>query len=152
MLESGVTIATNLPSETQDGPAGFIESEIRQALDEWIYCVNSGYAESINALYLSDAVLLPTFDGRVLTTPAERLVYFIKFKTRRGLHASVKECYITTLGPDSATANGLYTFRFLGEDGTEQSVRARFTFVYARQQEGDWLIVAHHSSVAPGLS
>jgi uncharacterized protein (TIGR02246 family) len=149
MLEDGFKQPEIASLEMFDVSLAQVESEIRQCLDDWIESVNSGYAESISALYTPDAVLLPTFDARIRVTPAERLNYFINFKTRRGLHATVNDCFIESFGRDAGVASGIYTFCFLGDDGTDQVVKARYTFVFARQSEGDWLIAAHHSSVVP---
>jgi uncharacterized protein (TIGR02246 family) len=122
---------------------------VRGALDGWIEAVNKSDADSIAALYVRDAVLLATFDPVVLTTPDQRLNYFVNFKARKKLKASVDECHIEMLGDNAGVASGLYTFRFIDEKGAPQTVHARFTYVYERQPEGKWLVIAHHSSVAP---
>ncbi|HUY69211.1 MAG TPA: SgcJ/EcaC family oxidoreductase [Alphaproteobacteria bacterium] len=132
--------------------AGQNLKEIRQCLDRWIAAVGNGSSIPVTALYAPDAVLLPTFDGKVLATPATRRFYLTAFKARKGLKAKVDECHIRMLGEDAAMANGLYTFRYKDADGEITTVRARFTFVYARQPSGEWLIVAHHSSHAPAAN
>jgi len=129
--------------------AGRAYNEISQALDEWIEAVNGRAVDAVGALYMPGAVLLSTFAPQPLASAAERRDYFVNFLARKNLKASVDECHITTLGDDAGEASGLYTFRFEDESGAPQSVKARFTFVYARQPEGDWLIAAHHSSMVP---
>jgi hypothetical protein len=54
---------------------------------------------------------------------------------------------ITVLDRNNAINTGLYTFT-LTENGVQQQVPARYTFVY-RRTNGEWLIVNHHSSVVP---
>lgn len=127
-----------------------VEAEIRQYLNEWAVAVNSCNADAIAALYALDAVLLGTFEPKVLTTPEGRLDYFVNFKTRKNLHAFIDERHIKTFDQNAGMANGLYTFTFVDGNRKPQTAKARFTFVYERQPEGDWLIAAHHSSVAPG--
>jgi uncharacterized protein (TIGR02246 family) len=129
-----------------------VEAEIRQCLEAWIKAVGAGTPRPITALYAPDAVLLATFDPKPLLTPAEREIYFINFKSRKGLKAVLDECHIQMLGDDAAMANGLYTFRYVDEDGGKTHVKARFTFVYERQPDGEWVIVAHHSSQAPAAN
>ena len=55
------------------------------------------------------------------------------------------------LGEDHAIRSGSYTFSFDTEEG-RMSVPARYSFVYSRKQGGDWKIIDHHSSVAPGTA
>jgi uncharacterized protein (TIGR02246 family) len=124
------------------------DAPIRKCLNGWIEAVNSGQVGTICALYRIDAVLLATFDPKPLATPKERENYFVNFKARKGLKAAVDECHAQRLGDAAGTASGLYTFSFV-ENGAPQTARARFTFVYERQRDGQWLIAAHHSSVAP---
>jgi hypothetical protein len=125
------------------------ESEICRGVAEWVDAINNGNAESIDALYTRDAILLATFDPRPRTTPEERREYFVTFKTRRKLKASIDQCYVTVLGTEGGAASGLYTFNFVDAAGASQTARARFTFVFSRQSEGDCLIAAHHSSQVP---
>ena len=127
-----------------------VVAAIRETLNDWTEAVNSCSADAIAALYTPDAVLLGTFDPKVSTRPEQRLTYFTNFKARKKLQATINECHIEVLDDNAAMANGLYTFRFVDDNGTPKTVFARFTFVYARQPEGDWLIKAHHSSVVPG--
>jgi uncharacterized protein (TIGR02246 family) len=128
-----------------------IRAEIRRELDEWIGAINDGNINSVGALYAPDAVLLATFAPEPLTTPGKRRNYFVQFKARKNMTAVVDHCIVTTLGKDAGTASGLYTFSYESENGAPQTVKARFVFVYARAAEGDWLIVAHHSSVVPAV-
>jgi uncharacterized protein (TIGR02246 family) len=144
MPDDQAKIARRAQAERQD-----VAAAIRDCIDDWIAAVNESNADHIGALYVQDAVLLGTFDPSVSTTPERRLNYFINFKTRKKLKAAIDECHIKDLGDDAGMANGLYTFRFIDDSGAPQTVKARFTFVCERQPEGDWLIVAHHSSVLP---
>jgi hypothetical protein len=54
---------------------------------------------------------------------------------------------ITVLDRTNAINTGLYTFT-LTQNGVQQQVHARYTFVYQRTS-GEWLIVNHHSSLVP---
>ena len=129
--------------------AANIETEIRDAVAEWVDAINNGNVHSVDALYTPDAVLLATFDPRPRRTPEARKDYFTAFKMRQKLKASIDECTIAAIGNEGGSASGLYSFNFIDHFGTPQTARARFTFVYARQPEGDLQIIAHHSSVMP---
>ncbi len=127
-----------------------VEAEIRQCLDEWLKAVGSGAPEPVAVLYHPDAVLLATFDPMPLTTPEERKSYFANFTRKKDLKAIADTCHIHVFSEDAAGASGLYTFRYVAENGEEMAVNARFTFNFIRDREDDrWLIVSHHSSQAP---
>ena len=132
-----------------DNPAGQTEQEIRTFLKEWTEAVGEGSHESVTALYAPDAYLLATFDPHPLQTPQAREIYFKNFTARKNLRASIDECEIRVLGDHAATANGLYTFRYVEKDNSKIAVEARFSFVYVRQPDGAWRIVSHHSSQTP---
>jgi uncharacterized protein (TIGR02246 family) len=125
------------------------EAEIRRCLDQWIEAINRGSINLVGALYEPDAVLLGTFAPQPLTTPEGRQEYFIRFKARTNMEATIDQCSIEAFGDDVGAASGLYTFSFEGETGAQETVKARFTFVYRRFAQGSWLIVMHHSSVVP---
>ena len=52
------------------------------------------------------------------------------------------------LGRDQVVANGIYGFHWQTPAGMQRA-EARFTYVWVRQQDGSWLISAHHSSAVP---
>ncbi len=122
---------------------------VRSLLNQWVEAVNSFNAETVAGLYTTDAVLLATFEPVVLTAPAQRLDYFINFKARKKLKAEIDECHIQILDHDAGMANGIYSFHFLNNEEKLQTAKARYTFVFARQLNDEWRIVAHHSSVLP---
>lgn len=73
--------------------------------------------------------------------------------TNTSLHAGVLDEYDIRLehtdeegAPDMVSNSGIYTFTS-GVDGS--TVQARYTFVYAKQPDGEWLILTHHSSEMP---
>jgi len=47
-----------------------------------------------------------------------------------------------------AINTGIYTFTLTKQE-QEKKVQARYSFVYERQNDGEWLIVNHHSSAMP---
>jgi hypothetical protein len=136
-------------SATRQSAATNIEAEIRDAVGEWVDAINNGNVHTVDALYVPNAVLLATFDPRPRRTPEEREDYFTAFKMRQKLKASIEECTVAVIGDEGGSASGLYSFNFIDHFNTPQTARARFTFVFARQPEGDLQIVAHHSSVIP---
>ena len=56
--------------------------------------------------------------------------------------------YLNHINGNIAIDAGIYTFT-LTKNGQEQEVQARYNFVYERQNDGEWLIINHHSSAMP---
>ena len=55
---------------------------------------------------------------------------------------------VQTLGTDCYLHSGMYNFEVgLGDD--RQVVEARFSFVWKKDDQGEWKIVHHHSSAKP---
>jgi hypothetical protein len=81
------------------------------------------------------------------------VAYFEEFLTKQP-NGTINEQYVRWLNPekDVAANSGIYTFALKDKDGKVSFVPCRFTFVYAKDAEGNWKIVEHHSSKLPSLS
>lgn len=115
--------------------------------DQWNAALATGDPKKVNALYSSDALLLPTVAAGMFDTPTERTGYFTHFLENNPTGV-VTESTSRRLGPSSIENSGLYTFTM---KKTGQVIPARFTFIY-EYQHGQWEIVAHHSSRVPEAS
>jgi uncharacterized protein (TIGR02246 family) len=122
------------------------EQEIAALFDEWNAALATGNPEKVADLYAPDAVLLPTLSPQIRTTRAGIVDYFAHLLPSNP-QAVITQEIITVLDRNNAINTGLYTFT-LTENGVQQQVPARYTFVY-RRTNGEWLIVNHHSSVVP---
>ncbi|MDQ1200751.1 DUF4440 domain-containing protein [Rhodococcus sp. SORGH_AS_0303] len=118
---------------------------IEDQFDTWLDTVAQGDPQAINALYREDAVLLPTLWAGVYNSSDERLAYFTDFVTKKPT-GEIDESVPQLLSPTSGSLSGLYTFT-MGESGDK--VPARFTFVFELEDDGDVVIVDHHSSKLP---
>lgn len=122
------------------------KAEVQAAFDNWLAAVASHKAENVAKLYTKDAVLLPTLSPKVHNTPDMRLEYFKMFTAKPDIKGKADESHIRVFG-NTAVNSGLYTFTFT-KDGEEQTVPARYSFVYLKTADG-WKIVDHHSSKLP---
>jgi uncharacterized protein (TIGR02246 family) len=122
------------------------QEEIAALFDEWNAALATGNPEKVADLYAPDAVLLPTLSPQIRTTRAGIVDYFAHLLPSKP-QAEITQEIITVLDQDDALNTGLYTFT-LTQNGVQQQVPARYTFVYQRI-DGVWLIVNHHSSVLP---
>lgn len=119
-------------------------AEIAALFDAWNAALASGEVARVVALYAPDAVLLSTLSNIVRREPATIASYFRKFVSRQPC-ATILEGKVRVLG-NVATHSGLYVFLFGA--GPLREARARFTFVYRRDEQG-WRIIEHHSSLMP---
>ena len=55
---------------------------------------------------------------------------------------------VQTLGTDCYLHSGMYNFE-VGPYDDRQVVEARFSFVWKKDDQGEWKIVHHHSSAKP---
>ncbi len=121
------------------------EAEIARLFDRWNQALQTGNPDAVVATYAPDALLLPTMSNFPRDTPSEIRDYFVQFL--KGSPIGRIDQRIIRIGCNSAMDSGLYTFR-LTRDGKSVEVPARYTFEYA-YQDGQWLIVGHHSSRMP---
>ncbi|WP_309107322.1 SgcJ/EcaC family oxidoreductase [Arthrobacter sp.] len=142
---AGSAAAQNKVNGPSAIPANTISEQQVQALfEKWNASLATGDPAKVDAMYATDAVLLPTVASSVHDTSAERVGYFTAF-LQNDPSGSVDEGVVRTLGPAAVSHSGLYSFT-MGTTG--EVVKARFTFVYERIN-GEWKIVEHHSSKEP---
>ncbi|NBX66590.1 MAG: SgcJ/EcaC family oxidoreductase [Proteobacteria bacterium] len=129
------------------------KANVEKALNTWLESVASHDPNRVAALYdPQSAVLLPTLSPEVHDTPEERLTYFKMFTAKPEIKGTLNETHIRAIDDNAGIASGIYTFTFKDDKGIEHSVPARFSFVFAREGDGEnakWLILDHHSSILP---
>ena len=118
------------------------DSTISALFEEWNTALQTGRPKNVVTLYEPNAILLPTVSNKVRHNHEEIENYFFNF-LKKGPKGVINESNIRTFG-NIAINSGVYTFSF--NDGN--TVQARFTFVY-RRNEQRWLIIEHHSSTMP---
>ncbi|GJL81150.1 MAG: hypothetical protein DHS20C01_07840 [marine bacterium B5-7] len=119
-------------------------------LKSWMEGVNSGNIEGTLSLYSDEAVLLPTFSNRTLSTPQAIRDYFVQLGQRPGLSV---ELHTRTLAVHDFNSkiyalSGIYLWRFEVDDEL-LSFEARFSFVIDISLNAP--IVHHHSSQLPRM-
>ncbi|MFC5050944.1 SgcJ/EcaC family oxidoreductase [Rubritalea spongiae] len=115
---------------------------ISSLFDKWNQAIQTGDPKVVTQLYEYNAILIPTILNNVRHNHEEIEDYFVTFLALSPV-GKIDETNIRTFG-DIAINSGVYTFTLKDE----QSVTARFTYVY-RWNGQDWKIVEHHSSQFP---
>jgi len=125
-----------------------MEKEILEAFEKWNDALQTGDPKKVAAMYLDDGegILLPTVSPKVRHNREEIADYFVHFLAKHP-KGRITESNIRIYG-DIAINSGLYVFELDSDDGGRVDVDARFTFVYKKVGD-DWMILEHHSSVAP---
>jgi uncharacterized protein (TIGR02246 family) len=116
----------------------------------WLATVAAAHGDptSVLKLYAPDAILVATYSPVLLHNADGDLTgYFKKFTSLPEISGTTKDLETRVYG-DWAINTGLYTFSYKSLEGDTVSVPARFTFVY-HKENGQWLIMDHHSSLVP---
>ena len=124
-------------------------SDLRKVLDHWMKAVNGRALDDVRRLYREDAVVVPTFGKDILSSTEAIAAYFVNITDGRELQVVVRDETVREQGEpgSSQVISGIYDWR-IREDGEEQRIAARFTFVMDPGSEGP--ILHHHSSRLPG--
>ena len=111
--------------------------KVPQIVNEWCASIQDRSPQQQLSFYSKDAVLLATFESMY--------EYFIDFLDKKELRCRIIDnLTMVDVDRDSVIANGLYGFTFTDEEGVEQDVIARYTFVI-----NNGFIITQHSSLNP---
>jgi uncharacterized protein (TIGR02246 family) len=114
---------------------------------QWNDALKTKNPDTVTALYVDNAVLLPTLSNKPRTNHAEIRAYFVDFLKKNPV-ARLDQTFLST-GCNWATNTGIYTFKLWDEQSkTTKEVQARYSYVYEKI-DGKWLIIHHHSSLMP---
>lgn len=119
----------------------------RENFSVWNQALQTGNAQVVGALYSPESTFLPTVSGEFKKGPGEASEYFEHFLKKDPVGEIIDES-VQKLGPDSYLHSGMYNFE-LGPEEKRDKMEARFSFVWKKDEDGQWKIIHHHSSVKP---
>ena len=119
------------------------ESEVRALFTKWNKALATGDSATVAKCYTSSPVLLPTVKDDPRTDFDTVKDYFDAFLLKEP-QGEIIEGYIN-IGEGWASDVGIYEFTM---GATGDKVKARYSYVYV-QEDGEWKIQHHHSSVMP---
>ena len=121
------------------------DSIASELLQKWVSAIKGGDPNQVTNLYYENGILLGTFSNK------ERGGHDLIFEYFENLLKSPVEVKIVSEHPfvessDCAINSGHYNFVTNGK-----TINARFSFVYHDflEQDDEWKIISHHSSVMP---
>ena len=139
MLGEGTVIDLRLVNEN-------VNDEIEMALMNWLNTLADGDAVNMSDLYLDNGILLGTVAKEIKQGREQIQEYFEMFLKKSPI-GSIDTFILQNFG-DVCISDGTYTFEIDGEGGNRESVAARYTYVWKKENE-KWMIATHHSSVNP---
>ena len=138
-VDEGTLIDLRLVNES-------VEDEIELALTNWLNTLADGNAVAMTDLYLENGVLLGTL-AKEIKQGHEQLQQYFEMFLKKSPIGSVDSFILQNFG-DVCISDGTYTFEMDGESGNRESVAARYTYVWKKENK-KWMIATHHSSVNP---
>lgn len=136
----------NVPSTATDQDRDLKEIAQTNAA-KWHAALLEKDPKIVASLYASDSTFLPTVSPDFKKGTEEAAEYFTHFLEKDPRGKIISES-IQELGPDSYLHSGLYDFE-VGPADNRQIIEARFSFVWKKNEAGQWEIVHHHSSTKP---
>jgi hypothetical protein len=113
----------------------------------WMKTLCEGHPLQVLNLYLPNAVLVATYSDQILQGHAQLIGYFRTFMDKEGLCGKIESVRVQKACKHVHVVSGTYKFAFM-QDGSPQSVVARFTYVVVKTLRG-LKILNHHSSEMP---
>jgi uncharacterized protein (TIGR02246 family) len=126
------------------------KEDVAVAIKRWAEAFAFENPSRIVTLYDREAVLWGTLSDKRRDTPAEIHDYFAHaFETLPGHTVSLGNGLIRVYCNGNIAINtGYYTFHYK-KNGKDEEIPARYSFVYVKRGNGQWMIVDHHSSAMP---
>jgi uncharacterized protein (TIGR02246 family) len=118
------------------------DSIISELLQKWVTAIKSGDPKQVVSLYHDDGILLGTFSNKERVGRDLILEYFENL-LKSPVDVEIVSEHLHVL-ESSVINSGLYNFVTNGK-----TVNARFSFMYTKNDDSDWKIISHHSSVIP---
>lgn len=123
------------------------KSVVDKNFSKWKDALQTKNPKKVAALYAENSTFLPTVSGEFKKGQSGAEEYFKHFLEKNPMGKIIQE-EVQTLGIDCYLHSGMYNFE-VGPDNKRQVVEARFTFAWEKDDQGEWKIVHHHSSVKP---
>jgi uncharacterized protein (TIGR02246 family) len=114
----------------------------------WNNALLSGNPKKVAELYAEDASFLPTMSGKFEKDQAGAEKYFQHFLEKHPSGEIIQD-EVQIIDPKNYLHSGFYNFKVDDGQGGRETVQARFSFVWRQNEQGEWKIIHHHSSVKP---
>jgi uncharacterized protein (TIGR02246 family) len=113
----------------------------------WNSALQTRCPKEVAGFYIADATFLPTTSGEFKEGQYGAEEYFENFLIKNPTGKIIQE-EVQILGTDGYLHSGMYNFE-VGPIDDRQVAEARFSFIWKKDNQGEWKIVHHHSSAKP---
>lgn len=124
-----------------------LKSTAQANFSRWNQALLTKNPANVTELYDAAATFLPTLSPEFKKGWQGTKEYFQHFLEKNPAGAIIEE-EVQLISPDSYLHSGLYNFT-VGPENVRETVAARFTFVWKKDQHDFWKIIHHHSSIKP---
>jgi len=141
--------------ETENRPES-MEDIAGKNFEMWNKALEDRDPRKVAELYTEDATFLPTLSGKFVTGRPGVEEYFEHFLKKNPI-GEIIQGKIQTIETDGVIQTGYYSqsgdYNFEvdldGDKNKRHTIRARFTFNWQKDDQGEWKIKHHHSSLNP---
>ncbi len=124
-------------------------SEIaKEIFTKWNETLQTKDKQKVAEMYSEDATFLPTLNGELKVGISGAIGYFEHFLQKNPFGTIVESVTQESADGDTIIYSGLYDFEIGPEDNREVA-NARFTYVFQKNENDEWKIIHHHSSLRP---
>lgn len=124
-----------------------MEKIVKDNFELWNNALQTKDPSKVADLYDQEATFLPTMSPDFKIGNNEALDYFKHFLLKNPFGRIMKD-KIQVISLECYIHSGMYNFEIDGKIGRE-TAEARFTFIWQKDENGDWKIIHHHSSLKP---
>ena len=134
------------PETTQEK----MEAIASENFEIWNKALQNKDPKKMAEFYIENATFLPTLSEEFKKGQLGAEEYFKHFLEKNPI-GEVSEKEVQIIRNDCYIHSGMYNFEVDSDNG-RQVVEARFTFIWEKDNQGEWKIVHHHSSLKPNQS
>ncbi len=129
----------NNPSEEE------MKTIAKENFKKWNEALQTKNPQTVAECYLPQGELFGTVSGKIRQGREAIAGYFEHF-LESDPSGKILESNIEVVSEDTYLETGIYKFTLM-KDGEETVIKARFTYVWQKDNDGEWKILHHHSGV-----
>ncbi len=122
-----------------------IKEIAKENFKKWNEALQTKSSQKVAECYLQQGELFGTVSGKIRQGREEIAGYFEHF-LQSDPSGEILNSNIEVISEDAYLETGVYQFT-LTKNGKQSVVQARFTYVWQKDDDGEWKILHHHSGV-----
>ncbi len=117
----------------------------KKNFEKWNDALQTKDPQKVAECYLPQGELFGTVSGKIRQGREEIAGYFEHF-LESNPSGEIVDSKLKVISEDAYLETGIYQFA-LTKNGEQSVVRARFTYIWQKNSDGEWKILHHHSGV-----